>query len=221
MSQESLAQMIDRPISERSYHLTNIASLLIVLRHGQAAYTKEEDEGGDAVEGNLTEEGQTRVRAATEEIINQLISTHTQKLNLISSPKRRCLQTRDILLNTFEHIGVSIETQIDPALRDVKVIGPTTNLPNSYQRWEKDMLPGENWFAAWMRKAKEGITFYPGEESPDDVQTRVALALPPYLSSPTPTILVCHEETLGAIAYHLNITWTRPTYGEVWYFFHQ
>lgn len=68
-----------------------------------------------------------------------------------------------------------------------------------------------------MRKAQDGMLFYPGEESPQDIQDRVSSILPMHLESAIPTILVSHEEVLGAIASKLKLTWTRPTYGEVWY----
>ncbi len=213
-----LADDIGIPVTTRTYnHKAIISPLVVLMRHGHAAYTYEEDHGGDIVEGTLKEEGKLRVAEAAEEIISELRTLKIIQVNLVSSPKNRCVESSDILEKILAQEGITVERSVDPALRDVKVIGPTASLEASYQRWEKDMKEGENWLASWMRKAQEGILFYPGEESPQDIQNRVSSVLPLYLESTVSTIVVCHEEIFGAIATELELTWTRPTYGEVWY----
>lgn len=213
-----LAEDIGIPISTRTYTYGAMVSPLIILaRHGQAAYTNEEDHGGDIVEGTLKQEGKERIAESAEEIISELNRLRINQVHLISSPKNRCIESSDILEKTLTQVEIIVERSVEPALRDVKVIGPTAGLEGSYQRWEIDMKDGENWFASWMRKAKEGMQFYPGEESPTEIQSRVSSVLPMYLESTVPTILVCHEEIFGAIATELELAWTRPTYGEVWY----
>ena len=213
-----LAEDIGIAIETRTYTHEAINSPLVVLiRHGQAAYTYEEDHGGDIVEGTLKEEGQQRVVEAAEEIISVLKASVINKVSLVSSPKNRCIESSHILEGKLIQANVIVTRSIDSALRDVKVIGPTTELEGSYQRWETDMEEGENWFASWMRKAKNGMDFYLGEEAPQDIQDRVSSVLPRYVESSIPTILVCHEEILGAVASILELKWTRPTYGEVWY----
>lgn len=206
-----------KSVEERTYSSDKATSLLILMRHGQAAYTSEENHGGDIVEGTLKEEGKQRVAASAEEMISVLNKLEITAIHLVSSPKNRCIESADIIEKILIAHKIKVEKSIDPALRDVKVIGPSEKLEGSYTRWETDMKEGENWFVSWMRKAEEGMHFYPGEESPQDIKNRVTSVLPQYLHSKIPTILVCHEEILGAIASELHLEWTRPIYGEVWY----
>ncbi len=217
----SLAERIGKPMSSRIFQSTRaeLSNPFIAMRHGQAAYTPEEDRGGDNVEGTLTEKGKQIVVAAADEIVQYLREHNITSFTVFTSPKRRCLQTTEIVIDTLTKAGINCKQQVVPDLRDVKVIGPTDTMPNSYARWEANMLEGENWFRAWKRKAKAGMQFYEGEESPDMVRERVRQALFTVfqLADTFPFLMVCHEEVLGAIAEILEFAWDDPTYGEVWY----
>lgn len=210
---------MQKPLDQRIFQSDRINLPFIVIRHGQSQYTNEEDTGGDIVEGMLSKEGKITIQQSISEIIQQLQKYSIHDLKIFSSPKKRCLQTSEIVQNYLKKTSVTFSFQIAPMLRDVQVIGPQNNLSNSYTRWEENMLPGENWYSSWMRKAKEGMKFFPGEESPKDVQKRVENFIQTILPLHKSTLLICHEEILGAIAEIFELKWEQPTYGEVWYIF--
>lgn len=208
---------INKPIGKRMYRSEAVASIVILMRHGQASYTFEEDHGGDIVEGTLTAEGINTIRQSSGEIVSVLEKAGVPTVGVISSPKRRCLESVDILEQVLTKRTIASARSVDAMLRDVTVIGPTDKQPGSYERWESDKKNGENWFSSWVRRSREGMAFYPGEERPSDVEKRVSSALPRYLTNGRPSILICHEEVFGAIASILQLEWTQPVYGEVWY----
>lgn len=210
---------MQKPLAKRTFYSSRLDFPLVAIRHGQAIYTPEEDAGGDIVEGIISDEGKITTLESAAEIIKQLHSYSISKVKIYSSPKRRCLQTRDIILDYLKKTDIRYSFHIDKSLRDVKVIGPENNLPNSYTRWEENMLPGENWYISWVRKAKMGMQFFQGEESPQDVKMRVEKFFDEILPLKESTILICHEEILGAIAEAFELKCNPPTYAEVWYIY--
>jgi len=206
-------------VQHRTFISSHTNRFFMAMRHGQAIYSTKEDNGGDIVEGTLSGEGKKGVMTSAMEIVDVLKKQHIKGITIISSPKNRCVETARILSDYFSTNHIPTSTQIHEGLRDVKVIGPKGDRPNSYTRWEDHKLPGENWFDAWQRKAKEGLYFYPGEESPDDVRKRVSDTIQEIFSkkSTDPVLFMCHEEVLNVIAGLFDIPWHPPQYAEVWY----
>lgn len=205
-------------LQSRTHLVSQLSAVLMIVRHGQASYTPEEDTGGDILEGTLTQEGKQQAEHAGLEIQTYMASKDLHSLHLITSPKRRCKQTAEIISTTLTNNNTDVHMATEENLRDVRVIGPQETQPGSYTRWESDMNPQEHWFLAWRRKTQEGLTFFPGEENPQDVEKRVRDFLRSYVSTMQfPTLLVTHEEICGAIADIFTIPWTPIANGEVWY----
>ncbi len=198
------------------YKSEKVETLLICIRHGQADYTYEEDHGGDIAEGRLNAIGISTINTSADEICSLFTRYPFKKIQLVSSPKHRCLQSADILESMLAQHSIEVQRAVDVRLRDVKVIGPTEERAGSYIRWETDMIDGENWFSSWLRKSRDGMQFFPGEESPKDIQDRVSKILPTFTQSRAPVIFMCHEEIFHAVAMDLELHWTFPAYGEVW-----
>lgn len=206
---------------KRTFVSTLAPEFFLVMRHGKAQYTQEEDEGGDSVEGVLTEEGKREVTCAATEILSLLHSLGKAHVRIIMSPKRRCIESAEALSEYFSRYRLSSTLEIHNKLCDVTVIGPREGLSNSYSRWEGYARQGESWFDGWKRYTAHGGQFYPGEESPQDLKKRIDIEIQEIFSSKhdQPIIIVCHEEVMDAIAEYFQLRWHPPRYGEVWYIY--
>lgn len=181
---------------------------IYLIRHGKTDYNSRfEDQGLVEIHGQLNKLGRKQVKTTSEELIK---SVDTFTVNVITSPKRRCWQSANILIQGLESRNVRVNIEVNSGFRDVKTINQSPQRKKgSYGDWEKNLNKNETWIDGWLRCKK----FYHGEESPDMLYKRVSKAIKS-ISYEHPTIIVCHEEVMLAFTKYFNFSTKRPDYAE-------
>lgn len=193
----------------KTFTSSEIPKNIYLVRHGKIDYNKRFEDGGYVeVHGQLSAEGVAQITKTANEIAQSLDNTD---VTVITSPKRRCFQSTDIIISTLEEI-YSVNIDVNKGFRDVDILTRSENRPlGSYAVWESGLKDGETWYDGWLRCNK----FFPEEENPKSLYKRVCDAFKK-LSITLPTIIVCHEEVMLALATHLEIDCDRPSYAETW-----
>lgn len=190
------------------YHI-KVTQPIILMRHGKTDYNfRFEDKGLVEVHGQLSKIGKEQVLETLKELQPMM---HQPEVKVITSPKRRCYQTADLIISNFDSQSKVI-IEVNQGFRDVDILTQSTYRPNgSYADWESGLLKGETWLNGWQRCDR----FFPGEESPSMVFQRVKKTFE-NLEINSPTMIVCHEEVMLALAELLGLESHRPGYAEAW-----
>jgi broad specificity phosphatase PhoE len=179
------------------------------MRHGKADYNKRFEDGGFVeVHGQLSHTGMMQVKLSAEDIKSDL---DDKKITIVTSPKRRCFQTADLLIEALQD-NFTVNIIIDKGFGDVGILTRSKERPlGSYAVWETNLSNDETWYDGWIR-CKE---FFPGEEDVLTLKNRVNTSFGKLLTNKT-YLIVCHEEVMMAIADLLDLPQQRPGYAEVW-----
>lgn len=186
-----------------------VSQPILLMRHGKTDYNlRFEDKGLVEVHGQLSKIGKEQVLATLQEL-QPII--HQPEIKVITSPKRRCYQTADLVISDFES-WCKVITEVNKGFRDVDILTLSNHRPSgSYADWESGLSEGETWLDGWQRCDR----FFPGEESPSMVFERVKITYDS-LEINSPTMIICHEEVMLALAELLELESQRPTYAEAW-----
>lgn len=192
----------------KKFH-AKVSQPILLMRHGKTDYNfRFEDRGLVEVHGQLSEIGRAQILTTIRElhkIIDQPV------IRVITSPKRRCYQTADLVISDFES-RCKVITEVNEGFRDVDILTRSKHRPSgSYADWESGLSEGETWLNGWHRCDR----FFPGEESPSMVFERVKITYDS-LEINSPTMIVCHEEVMLALAELLELEVQRPRYAEAW-----
>jgi len=192
----------------------NLPKEIYLIRHGKAEYSKLfEDHGLVEVHGQLSDVGKSQAEKSARVLQEELQSTK-DNIEIISSPKRRCWQTAEIIYNIL-HTKIPISIRINKSLRDVKVASASRERPTgSYGKWESNLKPSETWLDGWRKSRK----FLPCEENPRQLYLRVKKVYQRIITRKTISIIVTHEEVILAIEKVHKLNKIRPDYCEVWKF---
>lgn len=187
----------------------NVPYPIFLIRHGKVDYNKRFEDGGYVdVHGQISPIGIEQVNLAIQELVSAI---DAKGINIITSPKRRCYQTADLLITALEKDS-TVTVTVDSGFRDVDILTHCENRPQgSYAVWESGLKDGETWLDGWKKCKK----YFEGEETPQTLNKRVATTFQKLVID-APTIIVCHEEVMLALADHFEIQTSRPTYAEVW-----
>lgn len=188
---------------------TKVLQPIILMRHGKTDYNfRFEDRGLVEVQGQLSDIGRAQVLETLRELQTMI---HQPAITVITSPKRRCFQTADLIITDLEN-RLQVTTEVNDGFRDVDILTRCIHRPNgSYADWESGLLEGETWLNGWQRCDR----FFPGEESPLMLSERVKKTFFS-LKINLPTLIVCHEEVMLALAELLGLESHRPGYAEAW-----
>lgn len=193
----------------KKFSTSHIQKTLYLMRHGKADYNKYFEDGGYVeVHGQLSEEGREQVYKSAQELNSLALG---ERVLIVTSPKRRCFQTADIVINMLGK-NREICVNVEHGFRDVNVLTRCSERPcGSYHAWESDLQASETWYDGWMRCS----AFYPGEEDPVTLLHRVKTNFM-NLALDATNLIVCHEEVMLALAKLLDLAHRRPDYAEVW-----
>lgn len=192
----------------RTFLSKKVDGICILMRHGKATYTKYEDRGLAVVNGSLVEQKKKLIIREAQTVAEYLKSKNIEAITIITSPKLRCLQTAEIIEDYLVKSNIKTTSLVENNLRDVDVI------KGSYDRWEKRIKQGENWFDAWVQL--QPSAFLEGEESPQMICNRTEKIFGEIVNTHKSALVVCHEEVFFAAATFFGILWQKPDYGESW-----
>ncbi|MBI3633915.1 MAG: histidine phosphatase family protein [Candidatus Vogelbacteria bacterium] len=187
------------------------------VRHGKPTYT-DEDLFSEAVEGDLTPEGVSQVEVLAASILAGF-EKDGEIMIIWSSPKRRALQTADVIWSAFDKAGIRIrKPKVVWSLRDVILTG------EAYAE-----IPEEGKSKSWMEYWASVVGLPIGMELPRSLRRRVMrvvanlerLARKANSDSKKRVRVLCitHEEMMRDILEEAYGTGTElgtgPTYGEL------